>query len=72
MKRSRQQRKRKFIEQVFGWGKTVSQIRQAMVRGCERVEQMFMLTQAAYNPTRMRTMAGITEPGRARSTHRKF
>jgi hypothetical protein len=28
-----------------------------MVRGRERVEQMFMLTQAAYNLTRMRTLA---------------
>jgi transposase len=51
------QRKRKCIEQVFGWGKTVGRIRQAMVRGRERVEQMFMLTQAAYNLTRMRTLA---------------
>ena len=51
------QRKRKCIEQVSGWGKTVGRIRQAMVRGRERVEQMFLLTQAAYNLTRMRTLA---------------
>ena len=51
------QRKRKCIEQVFGWGKTVGRIRQAMYRGRERVEQMFLLTQAAYNLTRMRTLA---------------
>jgi transposase len=51
------QRKRKCIEQVFGWGKTVGRIRQAMYRGRERVEQLFLLTQAAYNLTRMRTLA---------------
>ncbi|WP_321917456.1 MULTISPECIES: IS5 family transposase [Paraburkholderia] len=52
------QRKRKCIEQVFGWGKTVGRIRQATYRGRERVEQLFLLTQAAYNLTRMRTLAG--------------
>jgi hypothetical protein len=51
------QRKRKCIEQVFGWGKTVGRIRQVMCRGRERVEQLFLLTQAAYNLTRMRTLA---------------
>jgi Transposase DDE domain len=52
------QRKRKCIEQVFGWSKTVGRIRQAMYRGRERVEQLFLLTQAAYNLTRVRTLAG--------------
>ncbi|KVC90169.1 hypothetical protein BGV71_15680 [Burkholderia ubonensis] len=51
------QRKRKCIEQVFGWSKTVGRIRQVMYRGRERVEQFFLLTQAAYNLTRMRTLA---------------
>lgn len=51
------QRKRKCIEQVFGWGKTVGRIRQAMFRGLKRVDQLFVLTQAAYNLTRMRTLA---------------
>ncbi|SAL07476.1 transposase, IS4 family protein [Caballeronia arationis] len=51
------QRKRKCIEQVFGWGKTVGRIRQAMYRGLKRVDQLFLLTQAAYNLTRMRTLA---------------
>ena len=44
------QRKRKCIKQVFGWSKTVGRIRQVMYRGRERVEQLFLLTQAAYNP----------------------
>ncbi|MCX4163674.1 MULTISPECIES: IS5 family transposase [Paraburkholderia] len=51
------QRKRKCIEQVFGWGKTVGRIRQAMYRGLQRVDQLFLLTQAACNLTRMRTLA---------------
>jgi hypothetical protein len=52
------QLKRKRIEQVFGWGKTVGRIRQAVCRGCELVEQLFVLTQAAYNLTRIRALAG--------------
>lgn len=34
----------KLIEQGFGWAKTVGRIRQVMVRGLERVDQMFVLT----------------------------
>lgn len=51
------QRKRKCIEQIFGWRKAVGRIRQAMFRGLQRVDQLFVLTQAAYNLTRMRTLA---------------
>lgn len=51
------QKKRKRIEQVFGWGKTVGRILQAMCRGLERVDQLFVLTQVGYNLTRMRTLA---------------
>jgi DNA-binding transcriptional LysR family regulator len=47
----------KCIEQVFGWGTTVGRVRQPMYRDRERAEQMFPLTQAAYNLTRMRTLA---------------
>ena len=46
--------KRKRIEQVFGWAKSVGSIRQVMLRGLERVDQLFMLNMAAYNFTRMR------------------
>jgi len=53
------QQKRKLIEQGFGWAKTVGNIRQVMVRGIERVNQMFVLTMAAYNLTRMRTLGQI-------------
>lgn len=50
------QQKRKLIEQGFGWAKTVGRIRQVMVRGLEKVDQLFVLTMAAYNLVRMRTL----------------
>jgi IS5 family transposase len=53
------QRKRKLIEQGFGWAKTVGSIRQVMVRGLKRVDQMFVLTMAAYNLVRMRSLAQV-------------
>ena len=53
------QQKKKLIKQGFGWAKTVGQIRQTMVGGIERVDQMFVLTMAAYNLTRMRTLGKI-------------
>ena len=58
------QQKRKLIEQGFGWAKTVGRIRQVMVRGLERVDQLFVLTMAAYNLTRMRTLGQIRLQGR--------
>jgi transposase len=54
------QRKRKRIEQSFGWAKTIGRMRQVMVRGLARVDQQFTLTMAAYNLTRMRTLAGMS------------
>ncbi|KWT64843.1 Transposase DDE domain protein (plasmid) [Variovorax sp. WDL1] len=53
------QRKRKLIEQGFGWAKFVGPIRQVMVRGIKKVDQSFVLTMAAYNLVRMRTLAEI-------------
>ena len=50
------QRKRKAIEQVFGWGKTVGPIRKAKHRGRDRVGWTFTFTQAAYNLVRMRNL----------------
>lgn len=51
--------KRKRIEQGFGWAKTVGRMRQVMVRGLRRVDQLFVLTMAAYNLTRMRSLGQI-------------
>jgi len=51
-------RKRKCIEQCFGWGKTIGGLHQLMHRGLDRVDQRFTLTMAAYNLVRMRTLVG--------------
>ena len=53
------QQKRKLIEQGFGWAKAVGGMRQVRVRGLKKVDQMFMLTMAAYNLVRMRTLGAI-------------
>lgn len=58
------QQKRKCIEQVFGWAKSVGSIRQVMHRGLERVDQLFMLNMAAYNFTRMRGLGAQMRPQR--------
>ena len=57
------QQKRKLIEQGFGWAKAVGNIRQVMVRGIDKVDQLFVLTMAAYNLTRMRTLGQIRLQG---------
>ena len=45
---------RRLIEQGFGWAKTMGRMRQVKVSGIEQVDQMFVLTTAAYNLMRMR------------------
>jgi transposase len=50
------QRKRKCVEQVFGWGKMVGPIRKVRHRGRRRVSWIFTFTQAAYNLVRMRPL----------------
>lgn len=50
------QRKRKLIEQVFGWMKTVGGLRKLRHRGGERVDWILTFTAAAYNLVRMRTL----------------
>lgn len=50
------QQKRKRIEQGFGWAKFIGPIRQVMVRSIKKVNQVFMMTMAAYNLVRMRTL----------------
>lgn len=43
------QRKRKQVEQPFGWGKTIGQIAKTMLRGLERVGAQFTMTMTAHN-----------------------
>lgn len=50
------QRIRKRIEECFGWGKTIGQVRQTKFRGTARVDFQFVLTMAAYNLVRMRSL----------------
>ena len=57
------QQKRKLIEQGFGWAKLIGPMRQVMVRGLDKVDQLFVLTMAAYNLTRMRTLGQIRPQG---------
>jgi hypothetical protein len=54
--------KRKRIEQGFGWAKAVGPMRQVMVRGIKKVDQMFVLTMTAFNLTRLRTLMGEMRP----------
>jgi len=53
------QQKRKLIEQGFGWAKSVGGMRQVMVRGLKKVDQMFVLTMASYNLVRMRSLGQV-------------
>jgi hypothetical protein len=53
------QQKRKLIEQRFGWAQLIGSVCQVMVRGLKKVDQLFVLTMAAYNLTRMRTLEKI-------------
>lgn len=53
--------RRKRIEQGFGWAKSIGQIRQVMVRGLVKVQQLFVLNMAAYNLVRMRRLAQLRQ-----------
>jgi len=50
------QRKRKVIEQPFGWMKTVGLLRKLRHRGHRKVGWMFTFTAAVYDMVRMRTL----------------
>lgn len=50
------QRKRKRIEEVFGWIKTVGTLRKTRHRGLETVRWVFTFTATAYNLVRMRNL----------------
>ena len=51
------QRKRKLIEQVFGWMKTVGGLRKLRHRGGKLVDWIVTFTAAAYNLTRLRKLS---------------
>ena len=51
------QRKRKCVEEIFGWMKTVGLLRKTRHRGLARVGWMCTFAAAVYNLVRMRTLA---------------
>ncbi len=48
--------KRKRVEEIFGWFKTVAGLRKTRHRGADRVGWMFTFAAAVYNLVRMRTV----------------
>ncbi len=50
------QRKRKRVEQSFGWMKMVGMLRKVKLRGIDKVGWLFTFTGAAYNLCRLRTL----------------
>ena len=58
---SRQKRKR--VEEIFGWMKTVGGLRKLRHRGLELVGWMFTFTAAAYNLVRIRNLSKSVAPG---------
>jgi transposase len=50
------QKKRKRIEECFGWLKTIALVRKVRHRGLEKVEWVFTFAAAAYNLVRMRNL----------------
>jgi transposase len=54
------QRKRKRVEEIFGWLKTVGLLRKTRHRGLELVGWIFKFATAAYNLVRIRNLAEVT------------
>jgi len=50
------QRKRKLVEQAFGWMKTIGQLKKVKLRGLEKVSGWFTFVGAAYNLMRLRKL----------------
>jgi len=55
------QKKRKRIEECFGWLKTIALMRKVRHRGVSKVHWIFTFACAAYNLVRMRNLAAATE-----------
>jgi hypothetical protein len=56
------QRLRKRVEEIFGWMKTVGNLRKTRHRGEDRVDWVFSLTAAAYNLVRIRNLTAAVSP----------
>ena len=56
------QRKRKLVEEGFGWHKSVGPLRKLRHRGRDRVSWVFTFVSAAYNLVRLRTLLATASP----------
>ncbi len=54
------QRRRKRVEEIFGWEKVVGGIRKVKVRGLDRVAALFTVALAAFNLVRMRKLVPVS------------
>jgi len=52
------QQKRKLVEEIFGWLKTIALLRKTRHRGVRRVGWMFTFAAAVYNLVRIRNLSG--------------
>ena len=59
------QKKRKRVEEIFGWMKTVGGMRKLRHRGLQLVGWMFTFAAAAYNLVRIRNLATANAGGKA-------
>jgi transposase len=59
------QQKRKRVEEIFGWMKTVGMLRKTRHQGLRRVGWVFTFTAAAYNLVRVRNLASALSPAAA-------
>lgn len=50
------QKKRKRVEEIFGWAKTVGMLRKAKVRGKAKIDWLFTMCIAVFNLVRMRNL----------------
>ena len=57
------QKKRKRIEECFGWLKTIALLRKVRHRGTLKVDWLFTFACAAYNLVRMRNLMAVAVPG---------
>jgi hypothetical protein len=57
--------KRKRVEEIFGWMKTVGGMRKLRHRGLQLVGWMFTFAAAAYNLVRMRNLVAASAEGKA-------
>jgi transposase len=53
------QRKRKRVEEIFGWAKTVGLIRKSKMRGEAKVDWLFTMCIAVFNLVRMRNLEAM-------------